>query len=79
MPTLKKLLSKFNKEDREILELLIEKIISSNWRGLDIKKLQIHKDIFRLRKGRLRIIFYKRKMHIFIISIEYRDDKTYKF
>ena len=40
MPLLSKLLSKFNKEDRLVLEFLIKKIISLNWQGLDIKKLQ---------------------------------------
>lgn len=76
MPTLKKLLSKFNKEDRIILETLIEKIISLNWRGLDIKKLQGYDDIFRLRKGKIRIIFCKRKIVISIINIERRNEKT---
>jgi len=79
MPALKKLLSKFNKEDREILEFLIEKVISLNWRGLDIKKLQGYQDIFRLRKGKIRIIFGKDKKVISIINIERRSDKTYGF
>ncbi len=78
MPALKKLLSKFSKEDREILESLIEKIISLNWRGLDIKKLQGYDDVFRLRKGKIRIIFTKDKTEISIINIERRSDKTYK-
>lgn len=78
MPTLRKLLSKFNREDRVILEFLIEKIISLNWHGLDIKKLQGYNDIFRLRKGKLRIIFYKHKAGISVINIERRSEKTYK-
>ena len=79
MPTLRKLLSKFNREDREILEFLTDKIISLNWHGLDIKKLQGYQDIFRLRKGKIRIIFYKHKVGISIINIERRNEKTYKF
>ena len=79
MPTLKKLLSKFAKKDREILEFLIEKIISLDWDGLDIKKLQGYDDIFRLRKGKIRIIFCKLKAGISIINIERRNDKTYRF
>lgn len=78
MPTLKKLLSRFNREDRVILESLIEKIISLNWHGLDIRKLQGYEDIFRLRKGKIRIIFYKHKVDISIINIERRSEKTYK-
>ena len=79
MPPLSKLLSKFNKNDRIISEFLIEKITSLDWHDLDIKKLQGYEDMFRLRKGKLRIIFYKRKADISIISIERRNEKTYKF
>lgn len=79
MPTLRKLLSKFNREDREILESLIEKIISLNWRSLDIKKLQGYENIFRLRKGKFRIIFSKLKTDISIINLERRNEKTYRF
>ena len=78
MPTLKKLLFRFNLEDRIVLEVLIEKIISLNWRGLDIKKLQGYDDIFRLKKGKLRIIFYKRRLGISIINIDRRNEKTYR-
>ena len=78
MPTLKKLLSKFDREDRIILEFLVDKIISLNWRGLNIKKLQGYEDIFRVRKGKLRIIFCKSKLSIAIINIERRNEKTYK-
>lgn len=79
MPTLKKLLLRFNQEERITLEILMEKIISLNWRGLDIKKLQGYEDIFRLRKGKIRIIFYKHKIDISIVNIERRNEKTYKF
>ena len=79
MPSLKKLLSRFDKEEREIIEFLIEKIISLNWRNLDIKKLRGHQNIFRARKGKIRIIFAKDKKEIFIITIERRREDTYKF
>ena len=77
MPSLKKLLSRFNREEREIIELLIEKIISRNWDGLDIKKLKGHQDIFRLRKGKIRIIFTKIDKDIRVINIERRKETTY--
>ncbi len=79
MPSLKKLLSKFNREEREIIEFLIEKIISLNWRDLDIKKLKGYQNIFRIRKGKIRIIFTKNQKEIAIIAIERRREDTYKF
>ena len=77
MPTLEKLLSKFNKEDRKILEYLISRVTSLNWRSLNIKKLKGHQDIFRLRKGRIRIIFIKIGKNIRVINIERRKENTY--
>jgi len=78
MPTLSKLLSKFSKEEGVVLIALIDKIISLNWHGLDIKKLQGREDVFRLRKGKIRIIFVKDKKIIRIIDIGFRNEKTYK-
>lgn len=77
MPTLERLLSGFNKEDRKILEYLIAKINSLNWRGLNIKKLKGYQDIFRLRKGKIRIIFIQTNKSIRIINIERRKESTY--
>ena len=79
MPNLKKLLSKFNKAERRAIESLIESIVSFNWRGLDVKKLKGYENIFRVRKGKLRIIFSKEKGEIFILTIERRSDTTYNF
>lgn len=79
MPTLKKLLSRFNKKDREILESLIKKIFSLDWRNLDIKKLRGHQDVFRLRKGDLRIIYQAVNKKVLILNIARRKEDTYKF
>lgn len=79
MPRVKKFLSRFSKEEREIIEFLLEKIISLNWRNLDIKKLRGYQNIFRVRRGRIRIIFYRNGGEIRIINIERRREDTYKF
>ncbi len=79
MPSLKKLLSRFNKEERENIEFLIEKVIFLNWQSLDIKKLKGYQNIFRARRGKIRIIFAKNKKKIFIITIERRRESTYRF
>ena len=79
MPILKKLLSRFNKEERGNIEFLIEEIISLNWQNLDIKKLKGHQDIFRARQGKIRIIFAKDKKEISVIAIERRRENTYSF
>jgi len=78
MPTLNKLLSKFNVEDRRVLESVIAKIIFLDWRNLDIKKLKGYQDIFRFCRGKLRIIFTKNSNIIRIINIERRKETTYR-
>jgi len=78
MPSLRKLLSKFNKSEQEVIEFLIESVISLNWKSLDVRKLKGHQNTFRIRKGDLRIIFIKDKKDISILAIERRNDKTYK-
>ena len=79
MPDLKKLLSQFNKSERIGLENLIERIFSLNSRNLDIKKLKGYENIFRLRKGKLRIIYRLiDKQEVHILAIERRSETTYK-
>ena len=79
MPDLKKLLSRFEKAERIILENLIERIFSLNLQNLDVKKLKGQDDIFRVRKGKLRIIYrFKDKKEVYIFAIERRSETTYK-
>mgnify|MGYP001588520449 CR=1 FL=1 len=78
MPSIKKLISKFSKEERKVLERLIEEVVSLRWRGLDIKKLKGYQDVFRVRKGDLRIIFTRSKKDIFILAIDRRRESTYR-
>ena len=78
MPILEKILSKFSKEERETLESLIEKIVSLDWRNLDVKKLKGYPNFFRLRKGDLRIIYQVKGKTVHILTIERRASKTYK-
>ena len=78
MPSLKKLLAKFSKEERETIESLIKSIVSLHWENLDIKKLKGYRDIFRIRKGNIRIIFSKEKENMRILTIDRRNENTYK-
>jgi len=64
------------KEKLRIKDILI-RINLQNFKGLDLKKLKGRSDIFKIRKGKLRIIFRKRDNKIFILTIEKRNDNTY--
>ena len=78
MPSLKKLLAKFTGKERAEIESLVAEIIDLDWRNLDIKKLKGYGDVFRARKGSIRVIFSKREREITIFKIDRRNDHTYK-
>lgn len=65
------------KERRAIGELAV-RIQKGGLAGLDIKKLRGTDDIYRVRKGDLRIIFRKSADDVFILAIERRNDTTYR-
>ncbi len=77
MDKISKALQKLNSEEQKILKDILTNINKGNFSGLDLKKLKGRKDIFRVRKGKMRIIFYKKESVIKILSIERRSDKTY--
>ncbi len=79
MGSIKKLLSRFNKREREAIELLIGKITSFKWDALDVKKLKGYRDVFRVRKGDIRVIYRVQASQVFILAIERRNESTYKF
>ena len=56
----------------------MEKITSNKTEGLQIKKLVGNTDIFRIRKGKFRIIYRKTKTDCIIISIDRRSEATYR-
>ncbi len=73
-----KALKKLTEKERNVVKNILENIEEGIFNNLDIKKLKGYSDIFRVRKGGIRIIFRKTNKGIFIISIERRRKKTYK-
>ena len=71
---LRKLSSKQLTEVKRVMDL----IMSGRFDDLDIKKLSGHNDLFRVRFGRIRIIFAKTKSGNVIKYASFRDDKTYR-
>ena len=80
MDKISKALKKFNKKEKQVISLILRSIKSRRLAGFDIKKLKNKDNIFRIRKGKIRIIYliyndgeYK------ILAIERRNDNTYNF
>jgi len=78
MDKIKKALNKLGPKGKQKLKNILLQIGRDDFRNLDLKKLKGRKDIFRIRKGDIRIIIYKRDDSIRILSIEHRSSKTYR-
>ena len=78
MDAILKALKKFSTKERVWSKEIIAKIVSDDTQGLDIKKLKGRDDIFRVRKGDIRIIYQKKEKQIFILEVGRRNEKTYE-
>lgn len=78
MDYLEKFLRKLTTKERQLVKDVLLRLLVGNLQGLDLKKLKGTEDIFRARKGILRIIYRKEKSKIFVLAIERRQKNTYK-
>jgi len=73
-----KALNKFSKTEKQLIKKILLKIKSGSLESLDLKKLKGRDDIYRVGKGKIRIIYRLVQQEIFVIAIEKKSDKTYK-
>ena len=74
-----KALQRFTSKERQTIREVLGKIKNRDFQGLDVKKLEGRDDIFRVRKGRIRIIYRcDQDREIFVLAIERRSEKTYR-
>jgi len=78
MDKIEKALNKLSVEEKKKLKNILIQIDKKNFQNLDLKKLKNKDNIFRVRKGTMRIIFYMNNNSIKILSIERRSSKTYR-
>ena len=78
MDKIVKALQKLLPKDRKLIKEILLLIKSNSLSSLDLKKLKNCDNIFRVRVGKLRIIFQKKDNgEYFILTVEKRSDKTY--
>ena len=75
---IRKLLKQLTPKESAQLTNLIELVTQNNLRDIDFKKLKGLYDVYRVRKGKFRIIFRKTPTTTLIIVLERRNDNTYK-
>ncbi|MBU1045982.1 hypothetical protein KJ616_02570 [Patescibacteria group bacterium] len=78
MDKIEKVLNKLSTKERKSIKQILLQIDEGNFQKLDLKKLKTRDDIFRVRKGNIRIIFHKKDNSIKILSIEHRTTTTYR-
>jgi len=78
MDKIAKSLSRLSATEKITFKKILLSIRDDKWKGLDVKKLKGYDNIFRIRKGRLRIIISKMDSSIKVVKIERRTDKIYK-
>jgi mRNA interferase RelE/StbE len=77
MNKLDKFLFKLEKKIREVVKKSMFLIMSGDFSTLDIKKLKGSQNRYRVRVGRVRIIFDQTSIGNKIQDISFRDDNTY--
>lgn len=80
MDKIEKALQKLTPEEQEIVKEILIKLKNGQFKSLNLKKLKGRNDIFRIRKGKIRIIYQTGPTgQISILAIERRSDTTYNF
>ena len=80
MDKIDKFLKKLSQKNRDKIGDIVFKIINKDFADLDYKKLKGYANIYRVRKGDIRVIFSVDKSEtINIISIDRKQEDTYKF
>lgn len=78
MDRISKALKKLSAEEGEAVKGLLRRIEIKDFKDMDIKKLTGHQDIFRVRKGRIRIIFRITGDSVYLLEVGGRSENTYK-
>ena len=77
MDRTEKFLNSINRKQRILIENKISLLIKREINGLDIKKIK-GTDFFRMRVGKIRIIFHYKKSNFVLEFVGRRNDKIYK-
>ncbi|MEK7117520.1 MAG: type II toxin-antitoxin system RelE/ParE family toxin [Patescibacteria group bacterium] len=79
MQRIEKVLRKLSREERLKVERGIEKILNRDFVGLNVRKIRGKEDVYRVRIGRVRIIFFWKDTQTDILIVDRRNDNTYNF
>ena len=78
MQHIEKFLRKLTKNERIKIEKTIRDILVGHIEGLNVKRMKHEGFVFRVRVGRVRIIYKIIESGVVIVKVGWRDDNTYK-
>ena len=78
MDKISKALKRLSSKERGQIQGLLLKIENWDVAGLDLRRLKDQEDIFRVRRGNLRIIFQRKNGAASILAVERRSEDTYR-
>ncbi len=78
MDKIEKQLRSIPEKDRERIFLVLEQLLQRNFSALDRKKLKGFENIFRIRAGNYRIIYFDNGETILLKAIRRRNEETYR-
>lgn len=73
-----KSLNKLTGKEKRQIKIILQDLLNGKYENYDLKKLKGRNDIYRVRKGRIRIIYrVLENGEIYLLAIERRSDTTY--
>lgn len=78
MNKIEKFLSRLTSEERGRVAGVVESIISGEYTSYDLKRLKGYKNVYRIRIGTIRIVFIEHGNDRRILTIERRNEGTYR-
>ncbi|MEK7614028.1 MAG: hypothetical protein AAB439_04105 [Patescibacteria group bacterium] len=79
MDKITKALQRLSNKERKAVAVILEQLIARDFSHLNVKKLKGYEDVFRVRKGDVRILFKLQRDVVRLIAIDRRKEDTYKF
>lgn len=78
MNELQKAIAKLPKEYRAAFDSLMIRLLARDLLGLNLAKLKGHKDVFRIKQGKLRIIFRMNQERLSVLQVGLRSERIYR-
>jgi len=79
MDKIAKAINKLSIKERKAVKEILNRIKDGDFDNCDLKKLKNHGNVFRIRKGGVRIIYQLVDGQVKLLTIERRSDNTYNF